>query len=209
MSDNGYQFGSHGLYQKSTPYEESIHIPLVVMGGSRFFAHPGAVDSSWVVNVDIAPTLLQAAGVAIPNDFSGQSWWPILRKPATQLRVENYVERHEFLLEFKGPGMAADIFPGWDGFHYFFVPAIAMDLPSYRGLRIRHEGAGALSGTYKYVEWERYEGLPKRIPTERELYNLDVDPFELDNLLYYQPEKYAALADEFAGLIAGKYGKGR
>jgi N-acetylglucosamine-6-sulfatase len=207
MSDNGYQFGNHGLYQKSTPYEESIHIPLVVAGGRKFFANPGAVDSSWVVNVDIAPTFLEAAGITVPGDFSGRSWMPILRKRPADAVTKDYVQRTQFLLEFQGPGMAADIFPGWDGFHYFFVPSFAMDLPSYRGLRIRHVGADGRTCTYKYVEWARYEGLPKRIAPERELYNLDVDPFELDNLLHYQPEKYAALAQDFAAIIATQYAK--
>ncbi|HYF46561.1 MAG TPA: sulfatase [Acidimicrobiales bacterium] len=61
MSDNGYLWGEHRVFGKQVPYDESLRIPLVVRGPG-FPA--GEVVETPVMNVDIAPTLAQAAGLA-------------------------------------------------------------------------------------------------------------------------------------------------
>lgn len=60
-SDNGYFWGEHGLRGKWLPYEQAVSIPFIV----RWPGHiaPGARDDRLVVNVDIAPTILDAAGI--------------------------------------------------------------------------------------------------------------------------------------------------
>lgn len=63
-SDNGYLWGEHGVRGKSLPYTESIHVPLLERWPGRVGAH--AIDRALVSNVDIAPTILDAAGVE-PN----------------------------------------------------------------------------------------------------------------------------------------------
>lgn len=71
MSDNGFLWGEHGLAQKIRPYEASAEIPFLV----RWPGHlePGTVDERLVANVDIAPTVVEAAGATAEHDYDGRS----------------------------------------------------------------------------------------------------------------------------------------
>ena len=61
MSDNGDLWGEHGLAGKRLPYTESIHVPLAMRWPNHL--EPGSIESNIATNVDIAPTVLDAAGV--------------------------------------------------------------------------------------------------------------------------------------------------
>jgi arylsulfatase A-like enzyme len=61
VSDNGLMWGEHGLQQKAVPYEQAIHVPLLVRWPGHLLAH--ATDNRIVANIDIAPTVLQATGI--------------------------------------------------------------------------------------------------------------------------------------------------
>ncbi|MGC8990710.1 MAG: sulfatase/phosphatase domain-containing protein [Verrucomicrobiia bacterium] len=83
MSDNGFALGEHGFYDKRDAFETSIRVPLLVrMPG---LIKPGTVVTQMVQNIDIAPTLLEAAGVkqpeSTPIEQSGALQLPI-RRPA-------------------------------------------------------------------------------------------------------------------------------
>jgi N-acetylglucosamine-6-sulfatase len=71
-SDNGYFWGEHRLYDKRWAYEESIRIPLLLRYPKRFSGGP-AENDRLILNIDLAPTLLDAAGVKIPRAMQGQS----------------------------------------------------------------------------------------------------------------------------------------
>ncbi len=72
MGDNGVHWGEHRIPNgKSTPYEESIHVPLVLYDGRVPRKH---TDDRLVLNIDIAPTLLSYAGVEVPSSVDGRSW---------------------------------------------------------------------------------------------------------------------------------------
>lgn len=75
-SDNGYYLGEHGLGDKRTAYEESLRIPFLV----RYprLGNPGRTVDEMVLNVDLAPTFLDYAGVAIPKEVHGRSFRPLL-----------------------------------------------------------------------------------------------------------------------------------
>ena len=62
LSDNGYSWGEHRHVGKFVPYTESIRVPFLVRWPGRLPA--GTVDDRLVATVDIAPTVLQAAGIA-------------------------------------------------------------------------------------------------------------------------------------------------
>lgn len=75
-SDQGFYLGDHGWFDKRFMYEESLRMPLVV----RFPGHiPAAsVNNDFVLNLDFAPTILELAGVPVPQDMQGQSFYRIL-----------------------------------------------------------------------------------------------------------------------------------
>lgn len=75
--DNGHFWGEHGLYDKRLAYEESIRIPFIVRYPG-LIRDPGRRAQQMVLNIDLAPTLLELAGIAPPAAMQGQSLVPIL-----------------------------------------------------------------------------------------------------------------------------------
>jgi N-acetylglucosamine-6-sulfatase len=91
MSDNGFAFGEHGLIDKRTAYEESMRIPLIVSCPELF--PQGSVVSSLSANLDIAPTVLDLAGLEAPSHLRGRSLVPLARG-------ENVAWRDSLLYEY-------------------------------------------------------------------------------------------------------------
>lgn len=75
MGDNGFAFGEHGLIDKRTAYEESMRVPLLMAGGGL---PAGAAVDDVVANIDIAPTILEAAGLT-PPVMDGRSFLALAR----------------------------------------------------------------------------------------------------------------------------------
>jgi arylsulfatase A-like enzyme len=71
MSDNGYYWGEHGLIGKALPYSQDVHIPLILRWRGHLRA--GARDERMAANVDVAPTVLEAAGVRPERVMDGRS----------------------------------------------------------------------------------------------------------------------------------------
>lgn len=76
LSDQGFYMGEHGWFDKRWMYEESFRTPMVMRYPGVI--KPGTVSKDLVMNLDIAPTLLEAAGTAIPRDMQGESFLPLL-----------------------------------------------------------------------------------------------------------------------------------
>ena len=77
MGDNGFSFGEHGLIDKRHAYEESMRVPMLAWAPG--FIKPGTKVPQMVLNVDIAPTLLDLAGTAVTKPMDGRSFLPLLR----------------------------------------------------------------------------------------------------------------------------------
>ena len=96
MGDNGFAFGEHGLIDKRTAYEESMRVPMVMQCPELF---PGGRTVEEVVaNLDVAPTILSAAGLEPPAAMMGKSILPLARGERipwrTELLYEYYWERN-------------------------------------------------------------------------------------------------------------------
>ncbi|MFB9864381.1 sulfatase family protein [Rufibacter immobilis] len=76
LSDQGFFMGEHGWFDKRFMYEESFRTPMVMRYPGVVKA--GTVSDHLVMNLDIAPTLLKAAGVDVPKDMQGTSFLPVL-----------------------------------------------------------------------------------------------------------------------------------
>lgn len=78
-SDNGYFLGDHGIGDKRAAYDESLRIPLLIRspGGPA-----GWTVDAMTLNIDLAPTLLDYAGVKIPEAMQGRSLRPWLNRTA-------------------------------------------------------------------------------------------------------------------------------
>ena len=156
-SDNGYNFGAHGLVDKLVPYEESIKVPLIVAGPG---IAPGSTDAL-TVNVDLAPTLLSLAGVPIPSTVDGSSLLPVLTGQSDSVR-------DSFLMEYATSTSGVTPEARWLG-------GILFDSPAWRAVRSR---------THLFVEWDLDGELGNA--KQFELYDLQADPYQLNNLITTQ-----------------------
>jgi len=86
-SDNGFNWGEHGLHEKLMPYEESIRVPLIV-------SLPGVTQRSEdhlvAMDLDIPATILELAGVNRPTD--GASLLNLISNPASAWNDEVYLQ---------------------------------------------------------------------------------------------------------------------
>lgn len=160
--DNGYFLGDHGRFEKMTPHEESVRIPFLLRFPKAI--RRGTVSDELVLNVDLAPTLYDLAGLKGPAQLDGRSLRPILNgRGRANWREETYIE-------WQGPqGRIERDTPG-----YIFRPeppgppagAVAPPIPTWRALRTRD---------YKYAVYLNGD--------LSELYDLKADPRETRNLI--------------------------
>lgn len=92
-SDNGYFHGEHGLADKWYPHQESIRVPLIVDDPRLAKTERGSTDDRMTLNIDLAPTILSAAGVATPPSMQGRDLSP----PGTAGDAEDW--RTDFFYE--------------------------------------------------------------------------------------------------------------
>ncbi len=83
-SDHGYHMGEHGLWQKSSLFEGSARVPLLVVAPGT--SKPGTVVDEPVSQIDLYPTLAELAGIDAPGNLQGQSLVPLLADPSAQGR---------------------------------------------------------------------------------------------------------------------------
>jgi len=89
-SDNGLLWGEHRWIKKEVPYEEAIRIPLIVRADAMV-GEGGRTDDHLVANIDLAPTMAEAAGVELPN-ADGKSLLPLLQGRSGEWRRAILIE---------------------------------------------------------------------------------------------------------------------
>ncbi|MSR56317.1 MAG: DUF4976 domain-containing protein [Planctomycetaceae bacterium] len=93
-SDNGFFLGEHGLSHKWLMHEESIRIPLIVRDPRLPAARRGQTNDELVLNIDVAPTLLDLAGARIPDSVDGRSLVSLLSGEPVKWRTDFFYEHH-------------------------------------------------------------------------------------------------------------------
>lgn len=86
-SDNGYHLGDHGIGDERSAYEESMRVPLLVRY-PRLAATRGRMVDGMVLNIDLAPTLVDFAGAAPLPAVQGRSWRPLAEGRAERVREQ-------------------------------------------------------------------------------------------------------------------------
>lgn len=117
-SDHGDNQGVRGLWNKSTLYREAVQVPLVVAGPQ---VPAGHVCQTAVSLIDVAPTLLQGAGLTAPNGWPGRSLLEIAGEPDDAQRV-SFSEYHAV----GSPSAAYMIRQGRWAYHHYvgYVPEL-------------------------------------------------------------------------------------
>jgi arylsulfatase A-like enzyme len=89
-SDHGELLGDHGLIYKGCRFYEGLtHVPLIISWPAR--ALRGKLSTALVELVDIAPTLLEAAGIGIPYNMQGKSLFSMITGQSELSSHKNYV----------------------------------------------------------------------------------------------------------------------
>ncbi|HET7105034.1 MAG TPA: sulfatase, partial [Terracidiphilus sp.] len=73
--DHGFFMGDHGWFDKRFMYEQSLRVPWMIRHPG--VVKPGSTSKDWVVNIDNAPTVLELAGLPVPDDMQGHSLTPL------------------------------------------------------------------------------------------------------------------------------------
>jgi len=115
-SDNGYLLAEHGLFGKWLPYEESIRVPMIIHD-PRTVVRPRC--RATVLNLDVAPTILELAGLEAPSAMQGRSLLPLLTGAADEssFRSEWFYE-HVFEADGQIEPTEAMISGDWKYIHY-------------------------------------------------------------------------------------------
>jgi arylsulfatase A-like enzyme len=156
-SDQGFFLGDHGWFDKRLMFEESLRMPFLISYPRRLEA--GRTFDGIVTNVDVAQTILDAAGVAHHQRMQGRSFWPDLVGEQDLPPVEGVYYRY------------------WEN------DDLIHKAPAHYGYR---------TDRYKLIYYYNDGfGLPFTLsfltyPPEWELYDLEADPDELNNI-YHDP----------------------
>lgn len=134
LSDNGYLLGEHGLIDKRVMYEESIRVPAFFHWGEKI--KKGSICSEFVLNIDIAPTILDIAGVDIPETMHGESFLPLVLG-------EDVDWRKDFVYE-------------------YFVDPAAVQTPTIFGLRTKEYSYMTYHGVWDIYELYDIQKDPKQ-----------------------------------------------
>jgi N-acetylglucosamine-6-sulfatase len=165
-SDNGFFFGEHRLIGgKFLAYEPSTHLPFLIRGPH---IRPGSESNELVGNIDIAPTVLELAEAEADKSVDGRSMVPFMRDPNLRtLRpylFESFVESSDVeeqgAIAEPGDQSSRTSAKGRSATSSILAPP-----KDYEGIRL---------GPYKYIAWP--DG-------EKELYDLEKDPYELNNIV--------------------------
>ncbi len=121
--DNGFFLGEYGMFDKRFMYEPSIRVPMLVRYPAGIRA--GQVDTEhMVINNDVAPTVLDYGGVAIPAAMNGhsRSWKPILESKAAPWRQSWMYEYFEYPAVHCAGKHRGVRTPDWKYIHYWEKP---------------------------------------------------------------------------------------
>lgn len=119
-TDNGYYHAEHGLADKWYPHEESIRVPLVIHDPRMPSERKGETRDDFTLNVDLAPTILAAAGIAAPAEMQGRDIAPLyLASEKPEWREEFFYEHAIIRNSTFIPASEALVRKGWK---YFYWP---------------------------------------------------------------------------------------
>jgi arylsulfatase A-like enzyme len=185
-SDNGFHLGQFRMPAgKQTAYDFDIHLPLIVRGPG---IPAGRTADQLVGNIDLAPTFAAMAAGATPASFvDGRSFLPLAQDPASTTPWRNaYLVEHWREKDTSSSAGGAPQEPG--DLDQSDQPvrtsrASLSNIPEYHGVR---------TSRYLFVEYST---------GERELYDLQVDPYELHNIVATaSPALVRALTAEVSAL---------
>ena len=159
-SDNGYFYGEHGLsVERRLAYEESIRMPLLVRYPRLIKA--GTVRDEFALNIDVAPTLLELAGVSSPVKTQGRSLMPLLKGLGSEWRRSFLIEYYsdKVFPRIRNMGYKAVRTERWKYIHYSELDGmdelydLKTDPYEMRNIINQRDAASTLEDLKRELEW--------------------------------------------------------
>jgi arylsulfatase A-like enzyme len=94
IGDNGYFHGDRGLADKWYPYEQALRVPFMVRDPRMPSGRRGTTRDQLVLNIDLAPTIVAAAGLPVPDVMQGQDLSPLYRSDAPPAWRDEFFYEH-------------------------------------------------------------------------------------------------------------------
>lgn len=94
LADNGYFHADRGLADKWYPYEESIRVPLLIHDPRLPMERRGRKQDEMVLNIDLAPTIIAAAGLSVPERVQGEDLTPLYLGDSRPQWREEFLYEH-------------------------------------------------------------------------------------------------------------------
>jgi arylsulfatase A-like enzyme len=91
MGDNGYFTGDRQLADKWLMYDASIRIPLIIYDPRKI--NPSSIDAL-VLNIDVSKTILEFAGLQVPNNYQGINLEPFIKRGNITSRRKSILIEH-------------------------------------------------------------------------------------------------------------------
>ena len=191
ISDHGLFMGQYGLGGKALCYEVVTHVPFIVYNPLSKTKARGKQLDNLVQTIDIAPTMLDYAGIDIPGSFQGKSIRPLLEGKEQKVREYSFSE-NLWSQKFGNPRCESVQDKEWKYIRYYenntlrasMITAVTEMLGLDNMLYETHDPAIVKYRTY--IE----NPLKGEEPVYEELYNLKRDPDETNNLA--MQEEYSA-----------------
>jgi len=119
-TDNGYYHAEHGLADKWYPHQESIRVPLIINDPRMKDTVRGKANDEFTLNVDLAPTILSAVGMELPETMQGRDVSPLyLADEKPEWRTEFFYEHPMLKSTDFIPASEAPVTKDWK---YFYWP---------------------------------------------------------------------------------------
>ncbi|MGJ8644759.1 MAG: sulfatase-like hydrolase/transferase [Luteolibacter sp.] len=184
-SDNGRFQGSHGLFDKCILYDEAVKAPLIVYDGRLEESKRGRREEALISSVDMAPTILSMAGIEVPDSMQGMDFSGFVKQTRDKTGWRDAVLMENlFLVSMFGARHKENALE-------INEKQIAEN-KSYRSRGVRTE-------RWKYFVYHEHN------PPIEELYDMEKDPMEQDNLA--NQAEYAELLKNLRKQTEEMYGE--
>lgn len=174
-SDHGLMLGEHGLGGKALNYEPCLAIPMIVYDPRLPVARRGVREPRLVQSIDVAPTLVELAGIDPTDGMQGRSLTPLLAGRSIDWREYAYAE-NLWSTYFGNPRCESVRGERWKYVRYF-----ANERELYEGFDLAAIYEVNELNTANYHHWLT-SSLRGERPDYEELFDLEVDPQETTNL---------------------------
>lgn len=179
-SDHGIMFGEFGLGGKALNYEPCLQVPMIIYDPRAPEWTRGQRREELVQSIDIAPTILDYAGVEIPETMQGASMKPLVEGKVVDWREHAFGE-NLWVTMFGNPRIESVRGQRWKYIRYFQNDRSLYDVDLPEGIPNSFRYLVTEAQARAYHEWLS-ASVEGEQPVYEELFDLRADPNETTNL---------------------------